>query len=352
MNDTRRGRDYRAAMRPIFALLTALWLTAAAPPPPEALAPYVHDGRFDPGDYDWLRGRFDEAAPADKARYAAVRAWLARCREEGEARVRTELQAMGVYEPKLEQSGLGDPLCDAVASVPREIPSSFGEFQRAAAEARPVAETWLYAVRNATEIGGPRGPGLADKLLARPLGEQMLRRAMSWGEGEMKDAPALSPAAKAIFLSRMSAAAAVADHANTEWLKAVVDREGWPTISRVGAPASQQAWLLVQHADADPAFQLKVLRLMEPLTRTAEVSKRNYAYLYDRVMLKVAGKQRYATQMTCRNGQRVPQPLEDEAGLARERKAMELDPIEQYLAQMHQVFGDCPPEPSRHAARP
>jgi hypothetical protein len=339
-------------MRTIPFLLVALCLTAAAgPPPPDVLAPYVHDGHFDPGDYGWMRGRFDDADPVDKARYGAVRDWIGRCRTEGDARVRAELKVMGIGDPKLEKSGSAEPLCDAVASVPPDVSTrSFAEFQRAAAEARPVAETWLYAVRHAAEIGGPRGSTLADKLLARPLGEQMLRRAMSWGEGETKDAPALSPPARAIFLSRLWAAAAFADHANTEWLKEIVGREGWPTISRIGAPASQEAWLLVQHADADPAFQLKVLRLMERLTPTGEASRLNYAYLYDRIMFKITGKQRYATQMTCRNGQRVPQPLEDEMAVAAERKAMELDPLDQYLAQMRRVFGECPPDPAGRPA--
>jgi hypothetical protein len=35
---------------------------------------------------------------------------------------------------------------------------------------------------------------------------------------------------------------------------------------------------------------------MEPLVAQGEVTKQNYAYLYDRIMLKLAGKQRYATQ--------------------------------------------------------
>jgi hypothetical protein len=334
-------------MRPIALLIASFWVVAAAPPPPPVIAPYIHDGRFDPGDYGWMRGRFDDASPADKANSAAIRAWIDDCAAAGAARVRAELRAMGVADPKLEQSALGDPLCAEVASAPFPIAArSFADFQREAAAARPVAETFLLAVRMAEEIGGPRGPGLADKLLARPLGEQMVRTAMSWGEGELKDAPPLSADAKAIVMSRMWAAAAELDHRNTEWLKAIVEKQGWPTVSQVGAPASEQAWLVVQHADADPPFQLKVLRLMEKLARGGEVSKRNYAYLYDRVMLKLNGKQRYATQMTCSDGRRGPLPLEDEAAVARERAAMELGPLADYLAQMQEMFGNCPPEPA------
>jgi beta-glucosidase len=46
---------------------------------------------------------------------------------------------------------------------------------------------------------------------------------------------------------------------------------------------------LVQHADDDPVFQLKMLRLMEPLAAGGQVSPRNYALLYDRVMLQMVG---------------------------------------------------------------
>jgi len=334
-------------MRRLVLLLPAFFLAvAAAPPPPDALTPYIHLGRFDPGDYGWMRGRFADATPAERAQTAAIEAWLDRCRSDDIARIRAELKALGIADPKLERFAFADPLCGAVWSIRPVTRGSFEEFQRDAAAARPVAETWLYAVRTATDVGAPRRPSVADMLLARPLGEQMLRRAASWGEGDMKGAPALSPGARAVLVSRITGELAAVDHANTEWLKRIVATEGWPTISRVGAPASEQAWLLVQHADADPVFQLRVLRLMEPLTRSGDVSKRNYAYLYDRVMHKLTGKQRYGTQMECRNGQRAPQPLEDEANLARERKAMDLEPLDSYLEQMRQSYGDCPPDPS------
>jgi hypothetical protein len=332
-------------MRPIGLALASLWLTAAAPPPPSVLAPYIHDGRFDPGDYGWMRGRFDDSSPTQKAQSEGIRIWTDRCLAEGVAQTRAELRAMGIAGPKLEQGDFREPLCAEVASAPWPVSTrSFEAFQREAAAARPIADAWLLATRLAEDIGGPRGPNLSDKLLARALGEQMIRAAMSWGEGELKDAPKLSPDGKAILMSRLAAAAAVRDRLNTEWLKKIVEAEGWPTISKVGAPASQQAWLLVQHADADPAFQLKVLRLMEPLTRSGEVSKRNYAYLYDRVMLKLTGKQRYATQMTCSGGKRVPRPLEDEGAVQRERVAMGLDPLAEYMSSMQEMFGDCPAE--------
>jgi hypothetical protein len=121
------------------------------------------------------------------------------------------------------------------------------------------------------------------------------------------------------------------DFDNTEWLKRHVADKGWPKYSEVGEKASNAAWLLAQHADHDPLFQLRALRLMEPLLAGKEVSPRNYAYLYDRVMLKLAGKQRYATQLTCENGERIAQPLEDAERVDELRAEVGLEPFAEYL---------------------
>src|SRR5689334_22353201 len=53
-----------------------------------------------------------------------------------------------------------------------------------------------------------------------------------------------------------------ADAENLPWLKAVVARRGWPGASVVGTDGANGAWLLAQHADADPAFQRRCLGLL------------------------------------------------------------------------------------------
>ncbi|TAD72001.1 MAG: hypothetical protein EAY70_13740, partial [Sphingomonadales bacterium] len=90
------------------------------------------------------------------------------------------------------------------------------------------------------------------------------------------------------------------------------------------------AWLLVQHADHDPAFQLEVLRLMEPLLAAKEVSPGNYAYLYDRITLKLTGKQRFATQFWCMDGTMQPRLLEQPDQIDELLAAMELEPLDEY----------------------
>ncbi|RIJ23295.1 hypothetical protein D1224_03195 [Henriciella barbarensis] len=123
------------------------------------------------------------------------------------------------------------------------------------------------------------------------------------------------------------------DIENAAWLERAFDangREWWP-ISEIGEDASFHLWLLVQHADHDPAFQRKVLAKMEPMIETDEVDKGSYAYLYDRVMSGAGQAQRYGTQLECRDGRYQPKLLEDEEGLEALRASVGLGPIADYL---------------------
>ena len=53
-----------------------------------------------------------------------------------------------------------------------------------------------------------------------------------------------------------------ADADNLPWIRQVIAEHGWPGRSDVGDDGAQAAWLLVQHADADPAFQRDCLGLL------------------------------------------------------------------------------------------
>ncbi len=76
-----------------------------------------------------------------------------------------------------------------------------------------------------------------------------------------------------------------------------------------------------------------MLRLMEPLVASKEVSPSNYAYLYDRIMLKLAGKQRYGTQFWCKDGPNPEvRPLEQPDRIDELRAEMQLQPLAEYAA--------------------
>lgn len=309
-----------------------------------ALAPYIKDGRFEPGNYGWMRGRFADANPMQKEQFESVQNWLLACPKEAAAQVRQDLVEVGFSNPTLTPHPLGDQICSAVGlAIPYDGMqlASFERFQRDLEIARPIASSFLFATAAAEAVGGPRGPTLGDRLSARTLGEQVIQFGMTWGDGQVKDAPPLDPNVRAIVIPLLFLALDEKNRANTAWLKQIVEKEGWPRQSDVGGHAAYQAWLLAQHSDHDPVFQLKALRLMEPLVAAGDVSKHNYAYLYDRVMLKLTGKQRYATQMTCAGGKYVPQPLEDEAAVANHRAEMGLNTLTEYVAVMQAAFGAC-----------
>ena len=120
------------------------------------------------------------------------------------------------------------------------------------------------------------------------------------------------------------------DAANTERLKEIVSRIGWPSVSLVGKEASHQAWLLVQHADKDLAFQEECLRAMLALPE-GEVSKHNIAYLTDRIRMNKKVPQLYGTQylLDQETGLYAPLPIESPERVEDRRKEMGLDTLEE-----------------------
>jgi uncharacterized protein DUF6624 len=111
----------------------------------------------------------------------------------------------------------------------------------------------------------------------------------------------------------------------------IYEHYGWPRISVVGEDAAHNYWLLVQHSKEE--FQAKVLPELKRAVDDGDASKVDYAYLYDRVMVRSGKPQRWGTQGgACENGKTSLDPVDDTAGLAQRRKELHLMPIDQYLA--------------------
>jgi hypothetical protein len=106
-------------------------------------------------------------------------------------------------------------------------------------------------------------------------------------------------------------------------MKEIVAKHGWPTDTLVGEHGASAAWLLVHHADSDREFQLRVLKLMEPLVAKQEASGQLYAYLHDRTHKP----QRYGTQGSCMGpGAWQPREMEDPKNVDARRAAIGLAP--------------------------
>jgi len=118
------------------------------------------------------------------------------------------------------------------------------------------------------------------------------------------------------------------DAANEVRLKHIVDQYGWPTFAMIGEDGAHAAWLLAQHVDADTAFQLKVLGLMEGLVRQKQASGKDFAYLYDRTHYP----QRFGTQGACVSRQAwQPFEIEDIAHVEERRRELKMPALADYV---------------------
>lgn len=120
-------------------------------------------------------------------------------------------------------------------------------------------------------------------------------------------------------------------------LEKILRQYGYPGVRQVGEKSAGNFWLLVQHADAHPDFQRRVLQLMLPEVQRKNVSPVNYAYLIDRVAVNAGQPEEYGTQVAYEGpglGKAVPKSLRDPAHVNQRRAAIGMEPLENYLGMM------------------
>lgn len=161
----------------------------------------------------------------------------------------------------------------------------------------------------------PNGPALRDEIVAMAAEDQKLRMALL-----ADDSPDMK------LVHELEAV----DKKNTARMKQIVAEYGWPGRSLVGSEASMKAWLLVQHASDDLEFQRVCLERMKPLVDLGEVEPQDYCYLFDRIRVFQGRPQRYGTQFLTKDGRTEPFAIEDPEELDERRKAMGLEPFEEY----------------------
>jgi hypothetical protein len=119
---------------------------------------------------------------------------------------------------------------------------------------------------------------------------------------------------------------------NTAVLKEILKAYKWITISEFGKDFDVAAWIIVQHADFDRAFQKEVLSILEGLYKINETSRTNYAYMYDRLARADGNLQRYGTQGECKGPMNwQPFESEDAASVDRLRREMEMDTLAEQI---------------------
>ena len=117
------------------------------------------------------------------------------------------------------------------------------------------------------------------------------------------------------------------DRNNTERMKQIVRKVGFPGKSLVGNDGVWAAWAIIQHSP-DPEFQQYCLPLIYEAAKSGEIEVRLYAYLEDRVRIKSGQQQLYGTQLQHIGNDGVGvQPLDDPANVHTRRKDIGLEPL-------------------------
>ena len=161
------------------------------------------------------------------------------------------------------------------------------------------------------------------QLMERGKADQVVREGV--GVGGVADSAAL-------------AAMMRTDSANVAWVKAYVERWGWPTSEQVGKEAVKSAFLIVQHAVHDTGFMRAMLPNIEQAHQRGDVDGGAVALLTDRLEVKAGRRQIYGTQLSLKDGRWVLDPIADSAGVDARRKRVGLMPLANYLRFVDSVM--------------
>jgi hypothetical protein len=223
---------------------------------------------------------------------------------------------------------LGLLLAAAVATAP-PTPASVPLSPQTRALIAPVHEAIVKARAELAALPPPKDD--AEKLLRMETLDQAPRKVIQIDYSKIP--PAERDAARAAIWAEIKPI----DDANLKTLLAMLPPEGWFTIGRYGKEGSKAAFLIVQHADL--AQWRRFVPVLEKLAAQGQVKGGDYALMYDRLALNENRPQRYGSQMTCKAGKLVPDPMEDPDHIDERRATLGMTPYKDYLA----LFANDPP---------
>jgi hypothetical protein len=134
---------------------------------------------------------------------------------------------------------------------------------------------------------------------------------------------------------------------NAKALERIVGEFGWPGKSLIGDDGADAAWLVLQHAIANPELQRRCLPLLKAAVEAGEAPAFQAACLEDRICACEGRPQRYGTQFDWdEHGQLSPLPLQDPERVDKLREAVGLGPLAERIEQARrhaEAEGDRPP---------
>lgn len=177
----------------------------------------------------------------------------------------------------------------------------------------------------------PQYPEIAAELIRMAEADQSARKAIFEGAGGLQ---ALDTAAIAQAAARLDSL----DRAHTARLKEIIRTHGWPTRARVGREGARAAFLIVQHADRDLAFQEEYLTYLDSAVAAGDLPGEALALLTDRVRVAKGEPQLYGTQVNITPDGLVFLPIEDSLHVDERRAALGMPPLAAYRALLEQTY--------------
>jgi hypothetical protein len=124
---------------------------------------------------------------------------------------------------------------------------------------------------------------------------------------------------------------------NAARLDAIIATHGWPGRRLVGEEGARAAWLILQHAIAQPDFQRRGLLLLQYAANRGDVPLDEVAMLEDRVRVFEGRPQKYGTQYDWdERGELSPHPIDDAEAVDDRRRALGLTPMEENTRRMRE----------------
>ena len=218
--------------------------------------------------------------------------------------------------------------------------AAFGPFAAAADPATdavlarcPGVAAWYAAHPNET------AEALAKRDAARSFSEPQLRAELAQRAARDQQARlAMLNAARKDWGPRREVA--LVDEENVKWLFELVRSKGFPTAAQVGEQGVLDAWLLAQHADRAPKFQLALVPVLEQRRVDGELAGSEMARFVDRVLVAQGKPQRFGTQGSHDSWESSPFGLPSAESLREveaNRREFDLMPLADYACMMKEA---------------
>ena len=142
---------------------------------------------------------------------------------------------------------------------------------------------------------------------------------------------------------------------NARRLLRIIESVGWPGTDLVGPDGAEAAWIVLQHAIAEPDLLRRALPLLRAAAREGRACPRHAALLEDRIRFFEGRPQRYGTQLDWdAEGNLSPGDVEDPQRLDERRRAIGLPPLAEHIEEARiraTSEGDRPPADHEAYAR-